>query len=48
MESRQPLILLTCDGTATFPWVWSYLEAVYRNHHGSLTWEAISTNQRVE
>jgi hypothetical protein len=25
MESRQPLILLTCDGTATFPWVWSYL-----------------------
>jgi cytochrome c peroxidase len=25
MESRQPLILLTCSDTATFPWVWSYL-----------------------
>src|SRR6516164_5221559 len=30
MESRQPLILLTCDGTATFPWVWSYLADVQR------------------
>jgi hypothetical protein len=30
MESRQPLILLTCDGTATFPWVWSYFsEALF-------------------
>ena len=27
MESRQPLILLTCSDTATFPWVWSYLAA---------------------
>jgi hypothetical protein len=28
MESRQPLILLTCSDTGTFPWVWSYLGAV--------------------
>src|SRR5215469_14999355 len=28
MESRQPLILLTCSDTATFPWMWSYLVAV--------------------
>jgi FtsP/CotA-like multicopper oxidase with cupredoxin domain len=44
MESRQPLILLTCSDTATFPWVWSYLVAgsVVKNppalfsHNGAL------------